>query len=58
MYMRATTWVLTYLTYISSNIHKMYEQVYVFASFCTKKAITLQLNMFGNPTKPFNKTKS
>lgn len=36
----------------------MYKQVYVFASFCSKKAITLQQNMFGNPTEPFNKTKS
>lgn len=36
----------------------MYEQVYVFASVCTKKAITLQQNMFGNPTEPFYKTKS
>ena len=58
MYMCATASVLTYLTYIYPDIHKMYEQVYVFASFCTKKAITLQQNMFGNPTEPFNKVKS
>ena len=56
--MCATASVLTYLTYIYPDIHKMYEQVYVFASFCSKKAITLQQNMFGNPTEPFNNTKS
>ena len=56
--MRATTWVLTYLTYIYPYIHKMYEQVYIFAAICSEKSLTLQLNMFGNPTKPFNKTKS
>lgn len=58
MYMRATASVLTYLTYIYPYIHKMYEQVYIFAAICNEKNLTLQLNMFGNPTKPFNKTKS
>lgn len=35
----------------------MYEQVYVLHHLY-QKAITLQQNMFGNPTEPFNKTKS
>lgn len=56
--MLATASVLTYLTYIYPDIHKMYEQVYIFAAICSEKSLTLQQNMFGNPMEPFNKTKS
>lgn len=35
--MRATASVLTYLTYIYPDIHKMYEQVYVLHHFVLKK---------------------